>query len=349
MAEPFVFHFKPGPEGHPEALYMLDLDCTCGLCGHDQFQRFYHSTPFHELTVKVLRRLLDEGPAKAGYDCENCGEEVQEEQVQRACLTYGFADDAGLIQLFDDLTGEERKRTYQLTESRRLDPQAIPRWEPDSEPSEERHIVEKLNEDIIEDHLGRPINLKLAWRDLLEDWFDDPEGGAFSRLADDIWAVIDADEASAGELAQEIDDEDFWEDYDDGNLAVISLHDSVPVGLATHAHPDKISGRWMTWLSDDLSNSLIQGEVWADAYLLSTSAIDIISRAFDVARLTYRRQDTDADIFFTDITTPTGAIYGPGLSISSVLRRAVFTGLTPGDAARLTAEEIIGVLLQVWK
>ena len=76
MPEPFVFQFKPGPKGHPEAMYMLDLDCACATCGHVQFQRFYHSTPFHELTVVDLERLADRAVLKAGYNCENCGEAV---------------------------------------------------------------------------------------------------------------------------------------------------------------------------------------------------------------------------------------------------------------------------------
>lgn len=348
MAEPFVFHFKPGPDGRPEILYILDLDCICGLCGHKQFQRFYHSTPFHSLTLTGLEKRVTEGPLKAGYECENCGEAVGANQVGRTALTYGFADDAGLLQIFDDLN--EKTRRYEITARRRLDPQATPRWAPDEEaPEEGRWTPEELTDDIVEDCLGRPFNLKLAWRDLLEDWLDDPEGGAYSRLAKDLWVVTDGDEQAASELAQEITDQDFWDAYDEGDLAVISLHDSIPTGLATHEHPDLLSGRWPTWLDASLRDVVDQQDAWVDAYISRTAAIESLTRAFDVARLTYKTQRTDADTYFSEITTPTKAVYGRGISVSSLLRRAVYTGMTPGEAARLTAEEVIGVLLQVWK
>ena len=57
MAEPFVFSFAPGPGGHPEAMYIADLWCACGVCGHRQIQRFYHSTPLHPLTLEQVQRL----------------------------------------------------------------------------------------------------------------------------------------------------------------------------------------------------------------------------------------------------------------------------------------------------
>ena len=344
MAEPFVFYFKPGRGGRPEILYMLDLDCRCGLCGHEQFQRFYHSVPFHGLTLEELEGLAEEGPEKAGYECENCGEEVGQKEVHRVALTFGFADEAGLVQIYLDL--REEQRSYELVPGQRFDPQAIPRWWADEKTAPRGTLVTReLTEDLVEDHLGRPFTVKLAWRDLLEDWFEDPEGGAFSNFGPDLWVAIDESEESAGELAQEIDDDEFWEAFDAGTLAVISLHESIPEGLATHERPERLDGRWSTWLVEPLKELVLGGKVWADAYLSRTAALEALKRAFDVARLTYRVQETEADIFVVDITTPTGAVFGKGLAVSSVLRRAVYTGVTPGEAARLTAEEIIWLLL----
>ncbi len=324
---------------------MLDLDCACGTCGHEQFQRFYHSLPFHEATVAGLKRKLEEGPLKAGYACENCGDGVGSSQVRRVSLSYGFSDDAGTIQLFRDL--RDGTGGVELRAGRRLDPQAVPRWEAKDEPG--RVVLEELDEEGVEAHLGRPFSVKLAWRDLLEDWMEDPEGGAFSAIGSDLWVVIDESEDKAATLMEEIEEEEFWEAYEDGDLAVISLHESVPEGLATHEEPGSIHGRWETWLSDEVVEAIGEGSVWADAYLSRSAAEKVVRRAFDVARLSYEVRRTDADLFFLEITTPTGTVYGRSLSLSSVLRRAVNTGLTPGEAGRLTAEEIIGVLLEVWR
>jgi hypothetical protein len=76
--------------------------------------------------------------------------------------------------------------------------------------------------------------------------------------------------------------------------------------------------------------------------------IEVMEHAFEVARLSYELDQTEVDMFFSEITTPGEEVYGRGVSVSSVLRRAVYTGITPGEAGRLTAEEIAGMLLRVW-
>lgn len=328
-------------------MYIVDLDCACNLCGYEQFQRFYHDVPFHSLTLPDLEDLADRAPLKAGYECENCGQPVGANEVRHATLTYGFADDAGIIRIFDDLL--DRTRSYELTSRRRLDPQAVPRWAPDRDAHHSgHHVTDEIDELIVESLLDRPFNIKLAWRDLLEDWIDDPEGGAFSRVSPGLWIVIDEDEDAADLLVDEIDDDDFWEAYDDGDLAVISLHDCLPHDLITHGRPELMAGRWTTWLSDEVVDAIESDRLWADAYLSRSAAIDVIARTLDVGRLQYREEQTDADLFFANITTPTDTTYPRGLSVTSVLRRAVYTGLTPGESARLTAEEIVGFLLGVW-
>lgn len=346
MAEPFVFYFQPDASGRPEILYILDLDCRCHLCGHEQFQRFYHSTPFHELTLDDLDVLAEDGHLKADYECENCGESVGPQEVRRSALTFGFADETGLIHIYVDHL--EDQKSYELVPRRRLDPQAVPRWWPDPANAPRNTLItSELDDEILEDHLGRPFNVKLAWTDLLEDFLDDPEGGAFSNFGPHLWAAIDHSEEAAGELAQEIDDDDFWDAFDAARLAIISLHDSIPDGLATHKHPQSLDGRWQTWLPDTVLNAIDQHDLWADAYLSRNAAIKAVTRAFKVARLNFTLQHTEADTFFIEITTPTGTVFGQGLTLSSILRRAVYTGITPGEAGRLTAEEILWLLLDI--
>src|SRR5690554_4757247 len=116
MAEPFVFHFRPGENSAPEVMYIADVSCRCGLCGNEQYQRFYHATPFHSFTPAVFDRLLGEIHNKADYECENCGTPVTGEHVLKAALTYGFVDDSGVIcGYIDKLSGE---RSYQLIPKR---------------------------------------------------------------------------------------------------------------------------------------------------------------------------------------------------------------------------------------
>lgn len=350
MAEPFVFRFAPGEHGEPEVMYIADVRCECGLCGHVQMQRFYHSTPFHSLTVERLGELLAEVPQKAGYECENCGEEVGPTQVAQAALTYGFPDDAGMIRGFLDRTGpddsgKQPKVEFELQANRRLDPQELPGWKPDAD----RGLVcARLTESTIERAFERVFNPKLLWVELFEDWAADPEGGAFACAAPGYWLVIEETEQAASELADEIDDEGFREAYDDGDLMVIPLADSTPAQLATHSYPDQIPGRWQTWLPEHVRELLEGGNAWAEAYVSRSGVVEAIEHTFEVAQLAYEIDKTDVDLFFSKITTPGEEIYGRGVAVSSVLRRAVCTGITPGEAGRLTAEEIAGLLLRVW-
>ncbi len=346
MAEPFVFRFAPGERGEPEVMYVADVCCECGLCGHVQMQRFYHATPFHPLTLDALVALARELHHKAGYECENCGEAVGPQHVTDAALTYGCPDDAGLIRIFVEQPSDaDPTLVYELVPRRRLDPQELPGWAPASE----RGVVcPRLTEDAVERELGRTFNAKLLWIELFDDWQADPEGGAYAKAAPGYWLVLDADEDLAGELAADIEDEQFRRAYDDGDLMSITLADSVPTQLATHSHPEHMPGRWQSWLPDEARQLLDDGNAWAEAYVSRHGVVEVMKRVFDLARLTYKVERTDVDVYFFEITTPGEEVYGRGVSVASVVRRAVYTGITPGEAGRLTAEEIAGMLLRVW-
>lgn len=357
MAEPFVFRFAPGEHGIPQVMYVADVRCECGLCGHPQMQRFYHATPLHPLTVEVLAALAREVYLKAGYECENCGEFVGPQHVHDAALTYGFADDAGVIRAF--VVGPAHKSAagvqpgaegegamkFELIARRRLDPQELPGWQP----AAERGVVSaRLSEAVVERELGRAFSPKLLWLELFEDWREDPEGGAFAQAGPGYWLLLEKTELLAGELGEAIEDEEYRQASDAGDIMVIDLLESTPEGLATHARPEAMPGRWQAWLPDWAQTALNEGEAWAEAHVSRAGVVDQMRRAFDLARLTYRVDETAVDVFFSEITTPGQEVYGRGVSVSSVLRRAVYTGITPGEAARLTAEEIVGMLLRVW-
>ncbi len=347
MAEPFVFHFRSGPGARPEVLYILDLDCQCPLCGHEQFQRFYHSTPFHSLTLVGLDELADRAPLKAGYKCENCGDAVGANDVRHSVLAYGFCDDAGIIRIFDDLV--DNKRTYEITARHRLDPQAQPRWKPDPDAHRRDHfVVDDLRESHVTSLLERPFNAKLDIRDALEAALEEPSGSRSTRICPDMWLVASDSLVSASEVVEVCEDSEFANAYAADDLEAFELVDSEPVGLVTHDDAASIVGRWSTWLPEATVEALREHELRAVAFLRRSVAIEIIERTFEVARLDYRRVESDGDLRFEAITTPTEVVYHGELSTTAVLSRAVFTGLTPGEAARLTAEEIVGELLQVW-
>lgn len=346
MAEPFVFRFSPGEGAIPQVMYVADVRCECGLCKHIQMQRFYHATPLHPLTVGYLGEIARAVYLKAGYDCENCGEAVGPDEVKQAALTYAFPDDAGVIRIFvSDPLGEPALE-YELRARRRLDPQELPGWRAD--PARGR-VFSQLQEELIEREFKRVFSPKLLWVELFEDWREDPDGGAYAEAGPGYWLVLDRDEDLAGELAESIDDQGFHDALEDGDLMVVSLVDSAPAALATHAHPERMAGRWPAWLPEWAREALRAGEAWAEAHVSRAGVVQIMRETFDQARLSYKLDETAVDVFFSEITTPGDEVYGRGVSVASVLRRAVYTGITPREAGRLTAEEIVGILLRVWQ
>src|SRR5690554_1205078 len=354
MAEPFVFRFAPGAHGAPEVMYVADVRCECGLCRHTQMQRFYHSTPLHPLTLAHLGKLVAEVPQKADYECENCGEHVGPAQVCDAVLTYGFPDDTGVIRAYVSIphrrheaqlaerAAEAPKVEYELISRRRLDPQELPGGEPSV-------VKKRLDEGVVERILGRAFSPKLLWVELFEDWQEDPDGGAYACAAPGYWFFIDQTEDLAGELAESIDDPDFCAASNAGDLMVIPLLDSLPATLATHRYPEDMPGHWREWMSASVRQALEDGQAWAEAHVSRSGVVEIMRRTFELARLTYQIDETAVDVFFSEITTPGEEVYGRGVAVSSVLRRAVYTGITPQESGRLTAEEIVGMLLRVWE
>lgn len=341
MAEPFVFHFKPASDGRPLLMYITDLSCMCGTCRHPQIQRFYHATDFHTLTLARLEELADKAPLKAGYECENCGDPVASQHVAHATLTIGFADESGLIRVFDDFADE--RRAYQLIEDRRLDPQELPGFEP---ASADGVVYDSLDDRTVEARLQRPTNLKVAWREFLDDFLEYGEEG-WTRLGRGMVAYV-----TAGSLEALVDDsfkedERLAEDEDLGDTFLIRLDDSVPGNLATHENPKQIVGAFRQWMPERILEAIDSGELTTGALVSVPAARRIVDRAFEVARLTATVEEND-DVYYREITTPGELAYESDLSVESILRRAVHTGITTGDAARLTAEEVVGVLLRVW-
>lgn len=341
MAEPFVFHFKPTSDGRIAIMYIADALCRCGLCKHDEIQRFYHATDFHTLVCGTLEACADAIVDKVGYECSNCGTPVGSDHVQKTALTFGFADDSGLIRIFTELTGSAERR-YELVPNLRLDPQELPGWAP----SEDQGVaVDSLTDACIEAELARPVNLKVAWREIIEDFQEDGED-SWCPLGYGIVAYVAKDSKTLRELvaASRAEDEELSRpEFEQAHF--IELVDSTPHELPTREDPESLPG-WHDWMGAHLADPLHAGSLAAGALVSSSVVVDVVDRAFAIGRLeaSYDQESST----YRAITTPGELTFSGALSVDSVLRRAVYSGLTPGDSARLTAEEIVGDLLRVW-
>lgn len=329
MAEPFVFHFSRGADGQPQQMYLADVRAECTLCGHPQLQRFYHSAPLHSITVEKVIALARAVPGKTDYECPNCGTPVGPEGCIGAAFTWSFPDDAGLIRGFLKLGAQ---LSWQLLPRRRLDPQELPGWQPNDEL--EGAVLDELDDQWIEETLLRPLNPKLVIREVLQDWYDDPEGGAVVPIAPGMTLLAAGPDIGLKELQDELEI--------DNGAAAIAMRDCVPVDLPTHRDPQKMGGHLASWLEPHFDREKLEVLVSAE------DAVAVVERAFEVANLTYELEGEGVERVFSQIRTPRDAAYPRPLPVLAILRRAVYTGLTPGDAARLTAEEIVGTLLRVW-
>ena len=346
MSEPLAHRFTPGDHGQPEVNYVVDLRCVCRSCGHPQDERLHPSVPFHSLTLTSLQSLAAEAHLHVAHACAECGDKAIPEGVSRAVTTYAFPDDAGTIRIFVEEPEDGAAMQFELDEHRRFDPDQPQIWQPDSERGE---VLDRVDEMDVEDIFERVFSPKLLWSEMFTDWLEDPVGGAFSRISQTYWLVIDESEQMAGELVEEIEDVEFDAEFVDGQLVVVPLLESTPDGLVTQEHPEHLPGRWRTWLPEAAERALDAGDVWAEAYVVARRVSEKLAETLQEADLAFRVEQTAADTYFFEMSTPSDVVYGRGVSVSSVIRRAVFTGMTPEEAARLTGEEIAGMLLGSWE
>lgn len=327
MAEPFVFHWKLDPRGFPIQMTVADVRGTCSLCQHEEIQRFYRALPFHSMTLERLRGFAADVPSWTGYECANCGTDVGPEDVDASTLVWGFADDSGLVRSFR--TSENLQ--FQLVPARRLDPQELPGFEP---PPTDGPVAQTLDDAWVERELGRPFSLKLAVRDfLLESIEDDAPGWSPIGPGMSILAAMEPDEIEDDEVARSIAD---------GSVLQVDPRDAVPAQLPTVEHPVSMPGRIETWLGPRLWGALQDRDdvtVLVDLQTIRST----LERTFDVARLAFEADDDRIHA----LRTPTERDVPGELRYDAVARRAVYTGISPGEAARLTAEELIAPLLNI--
>ena len=348
MAEPFVFHFSLDEQQRPQLMAMIDLSCACTLCGHPQLQRFYRALPYHAMTWRALTRQARQAHQLAAYECENCGSPVGPEAVQTSVLTYGFADHAGEVLLYATAPAEPDGSPLlcQVKPLRRLDPQVQPVFRPveslgpilTPEPLRTQDELDALEVEVSA-RLSRVFSLKVSWLELVAQqrrWPDEP---AWARQAPGVWAMVGSSQGALDEVERWLQshDEDFAMARDSGQLLSCSLPHSAPVGLATYERPELLQGQWSSWFGP-ATRCLVRAQ----------DASQMLEYTLQTARLTYTLEGAGPQAVIHQITTPREGGYSRPVHLEAVLRRAIFTGVSPGEAARQTAEEIVGLLLRVW-
>lgn len=337
MSEPFVFHFQLGEGQRPEVMYIADILAECGLCRHQEIQRFYHTTPFHELTLDRFAALSLQTRDKTDYSCENCGTPVGPAHALKTATTLGFADESGVLTAYHDV--REGTACYRGVAPQRLDPQVLPVFDANDALGDQ---TDALTDDWFERVFGRVFNAKRAWIDLFHEVEDDQSG--WSVFSPGMVAIIESSWEAIEDAADEIESIDA---LSAGEFELVDLR-AAPDALATHADPSSMYGGLSHWLPSQLLGELDQGQCVAAALVSWDQARSLIERTFKVGLLRFEVEETGDDVWYRNITTPGDITYDHDVSVLSVLQRAVYTGITPGEAARLTAEEITGRLLRVF-
>lgn len=336
MAKPFVFHFSRGAGRTPRGMVVVDLQADCALCGYEEIQRFYHGVPFHSLGLPTWRRLIQRCPQRLAYPCSNCGQEVLPSMCRRGALTYGMADGSGLIQSFFPVReGQGHSPTHQLDPQRSLDPQALPQWEPDAQDARERH--EALDEELLFHHLGRLWSFKAAWRELLQEAHRSREA-QLEEVAPGAWLAAASDRASLTSLL------DAEPELQRGSLLRCDLLQR-PQGLAWLGAQQALHGAPAAWLPPELLPALRQGSLVAVACLDATPALEVLTQTLTRGRLEFTQEGQGPQAVISQIKTPRDIPWSGRLSLRAILQHAAHTAISPGDAARLAAEEVVAELL----
>ena len=344
MGEPFVFHFKAGDLGQPQVMYIADLSCACTLCGHPQLQRFYHATDFHSLTWSSLHTLARALPQKVDYTCENCGTPSTVDFVQHVVLIHGSPDHLFELTMMAPVeAGEVGSWTYRVTPHRRLDPQVQPVFQM---PEDAQHVHRDLSHETFQALTGRVLNIKRGVLGVVRASASQASA-AWAQLAPGVWVVAAQGSGQLEDALTLLESDALATHLHD--LVSYSLIESEPSSLATHDYPHAMHGRWTSWFDPSTRDALLAGECLIEVLVSEQEAIDAMAYTFETARLSFELvDDPEHGQTFERISTPRGETFARAVIVDDLLRRAVHTGITPGEAGRLTGEEIVGLLLGVW-
>ena len=336
MSHTFTFHFSKSTAGIPRIMIIIDLEASCRLCGYTEIQRFYHGTPFHSLTSARFQQIVRDSPQMLAYQCSNCGEPVGPDQVSRAALTYGFADQRGIIQAFVQRGDNPLEPYYILTPEGTFDPQALPVWSYEPDRGSERHL--DIDNNAIFDQFGRVFNIKESWRALWVSFLADGGEGILLEEAAHGCSLI---------FGQNLNDTLGWlkeQQLLSDDVLAISITEP-PAALPSLFSKEQCFGSPSEWLQDDALEAINAQTCCALALIDQRLAVQTFTKALSEAKLTFQTVQNGAEELLTEITTPRESVFRASVPISSILARAAHTGISPGEAGRATAEEIVGELM----
>jgi hypothetical protein len=338
MSKPLTFHFSYGLGRTPRVLVIVDLLADCPGCGYTEIQRFFHGVPYHSLNVPRLASVVMQLPALLGYRCAQCGGDVAPEHCRSGALNYPFADGAGSLgAVFTCSEGAVVAPRYWVQGGRRLDPQALPSWEP---PASAHLVTEALTEDDIFAHCGRVMQAKGAWRSLLLDSHNTGEA-LVEPVARHFWiAAGPTDDAVDAVVAE---DEELAALMDRGALDMIELGPEPP--QVPWYGDETPRGLWTEWTPDGLVDGMRAGALKGYAFLSAEACLDALSSTLRAGRLEFSVSDSGPETWLTDVATPRGELYEPELAMGEILRFAALTGITPGEAGRFVGEHVVASLL----
>ncbi len=326
-------------------MMIVDIQAECSVCRYTEIQRFYHGVAFHSLGIPKFKRFVDGAPGLLNFNCTNCGEPSTPASARRGAVTYGFADGTGIIQAhFNCQDGRAVAVDFTLDGGRRLDPQSLPPWSV-REPRPREDHRPSLTEDEVFATCGRAFHLKGLWRSLLDEHLETGQA-LFEQAAPGCWFGVGADEEEIEALLADIDLPDFKAASERGELVLLALMER-PEGLPGFDDTAPIHGDPASWLQPQAIEALREGRCVAEIHLDPTLALDAMTSALKRARLEFVVNDTGAEIFLAQITTPRGALFEHEVRLSSVAQLAAFTAITPGEAGRQVIEEIVAELLGI--
>ena len=329
----FTFYFSHGDSGELRVMAVVDLFASCGTCGYREVQRFYRGVPFHTLTLPRFSKVVSGASRWASYACSNCGAAVTGSNVERSCVTYGFADGRGQVRGHAEgatLTGFELRQ-------RGLDVQELPP-EPD-----EAELLDELDDDEIFDVCGRVFNPKAAWRELLEDAGREPTAAVGEDVAGGLWIGVGPGRSDVEALYSETPEG--RDKLDGGRVMAVELLQRAPT---TAPFSDAaVGGAPSQWLQAWATAALESGTLAALAYINIVWATRRLTDTLDNGRLTWTREEGEDGPIITDIATPQGDAYPSAVAVADIARFAVATGATPQESARYIGELIIAHMLQL--
>ncbi len=338
MSKPLTFHFSYGLARTPRVLVVVDLLADCPGCGYTEIQRFFHGVAFHSLNVPRLVAIVAQLPSLLGYRCAQCGGEVTDAHCRAGALNYPFADGAGSLgAVFTARAGAVVSPRYWVQGGKRLDAQALPTWEP---PVNAHVVTDRLDEDQIFSHCGRVMQPKGVWRSLLVDCSDSGEA-LLEQAAAGLWFAASRSEEELDEVVAE--DTELASAIDRGEVAMVELsHEPLQVPWFGEGVPRGTLGEWGP---TEASEALRDGELHACAFVETARCLDALTATLRAGRLEFSVSDAGPDTWLTDVATPRGELYPEELALGEILRFAVQTGITPGEAGRFVGEHVVASLL----